>query len=93
MRKATKKKTKRKPNPAFMKAMRPSEALGAIVGTKPIPRTQAMKKIWDYIKKHNRQNPRNRRNILADSKLQRISGKGEFSMFELAKFVNNHLSG
>ena len=89
--KATKKKAKRKPNPAFMKALQPSDVLAAVIGSKPLPRTQVIKKIWDYIKKHNLQNPKNKRNILADDKLKPLFGKKEITMFELAKIVNNHL--
>ncbi len=91
--KATKKKgkTKRKPNAAFMRAMQPSEALSGIVGSRPLPRTQAVKRIWDHIKKHKLQNPANKRNILSDDLLRKLSGKSEFSMFELAKIVNEHL--
>ncbi len=90
--KATKKKAKRKPNAAFMKAMKPSDALAAVIGNKPVPRTEAIKKIWDYIKKHKLQNPKNKRNILADSKLKVLFGKKEVTMFELAGILNKHLS-
>ena len=89
---AKKKKTKIKQNTAFMKAMKPSDALASIIGPKALPRTQVIKKIWDYIKKHDLQNPKNRRNILSDEKLKRLSGKREFSMFDLAKIINNNLS-
>lgn len=89
---AKKAKTKRKPNAAFMKAMTPSADLAAVVGGKALPRTQAVKKIWDYIKKNNLQNPKNRRNILADDKLKKLFGKNEITMFELAKIINKHLS-
>jgi upstream activation factor subunit UAF30 len=90
--KVAKKKTKRKPNAAFMKEMTPSPALAAVVGNKPLPRTQVIKKIWVYIKKHDLQNPKNRRNILADGKLKTLFGKKEVTMFELAGIVNKHLS-
>ncbi|MEE2744738.1 MAG: SWIB/MDM2 domain-containing protein [Bdellovibrionota bacterium] len=97
--KATKKKTakkkasKRKPNEAFMKPMTPSKELAAVVGEKAIPRTQVIKKIWDYIKKNNLQNPKNKRNILADTKLKPIfKGKSEVTMFELAGLIGKHLS-
>ncbi|MBT5670829.1 MAG: hypothetical protein HOJ43_04055, partial [Betaproteobacteria bacterium] len=56
---------KRKPNPAFMKPMTPSAALAAVVGAKPLPRTEVTKKIWKYIKKHDLQDAKNRRNINA----------------------------
>ena len=94
--KATKKvakvKTARKPNAAFMKALTPSAILAEIVGNKPLPRTQVVSKIWDYIKKHNLQNPKNKRNIIADEKLAKLFGKKEVTMFELAGIVGKHLS-
>ena len=87
-----KKAAKRTPNAAFMKAMQPSEALGAVVGSKPIPRTEVTKKIWDYIKKNNLQDAKNRRQINADEKLRPVfGGKKSVSMFEMTKLVNNHL--
>ncbi|MFA6235700.1 MAG: SWIB/MDM2 domain-containing protein [Bacteriovorax sp.] len=85
-------KTPRKPNAAFMKALTPSATLAEIVGNKPLPRTQVVSKIWEYIKKHNLQNPKNRRNILADDKLAKLFGKKEVTMFELAGIVGKHLS-
>ena len=91
--KAKKKASKRKPNEAFMKPMTPSKELAAVVGEKAIPRTQVIKKIWDYIKKNNLQNPKNKRNILADTKLKPIfKGKSEVTMFELAGLIGKHLS-
>ena len=89
--KKAKRKTKRKPNPAFMRALTPSSELAAVIGSKALPRTQAVKKIWDYIRKNDLQNPKNRRNILADMKLKKVFGKGEITMFELAKVLNKHL--
>jgi len=90
--KAKKAKTPRKPNAAFMKALTPSATLAEIVGNKPLPRTQVVSKIWDYIKKNNLQNPKNKRNILADDKLAKLFGKKEVTMFELAGIVGKHLS-
>ena len=90
--KAPKVKTARKPNAAFMKALTPSAILAEIVGNKPLPRTQVVSKIWEYIKKHNLQNPKNKRNILADDKLAKLFGKKEVTMFELAGIVGKHLS-
>ena len=90
--KAPKVKTARKPNAAFMKALTPSAILAEIVGNKPLPRTQVVSKIWDYIKKHNLQNPKNKRNIIADDKLAKLFGKKEVTMFELAGIVGKHLS-
>jgi chromatin remodeling complex protein RSC6 len=90
--KPAKKKSKRKPNPAFMKAMKPTPTLAAVVGSAPLPRTQAVKKIWAYIKRHGLQNKKNRRNIDADAKLRPLfGGKSQATMFELAKYVNKHL--
>ena len=87
-----KKAAKRTPNAAFMKAMQPSDALGAVVGSKPIPRTEVTKKIWDYIRKNNLQDAKNRRQINADDKLRPVfGGKKSVSMFEMTKLVNNHL--
>ena len=85
-------KSARKPNAAFMKALTPSAVLAEIVGNKPLPRTQVVSKIWDYIKKHNLQNPKNKRNIIADDKLAKLFGKKEVTMFELAGIVGKHLS-
>ena len=87
-----KKKTKRKPNPSFMKPQQPDAALGAIVGNKPLPRTQVTKKIWAYIKKNGLQDSQNRRMINADDKLKEVfAGKKQVSMFEMTKLVNQHL--
>jgi chromatin remodeling complex protein RSC6 len=83
---------KRKPNAAFMKAMTPSAALGAVVGEKAIPRTEVTKKIWEYIKKNKLQDSANKRMINADEKLKAVfGGKKQVSMFEMTKLVNNHL--
>jgi upstream activation factor subunit UAF30 len=89
--KAAKKKSARKPNAAFMKPLTPSPALSEVVGSKPLPRTEVIKKIWDYIKKNNLQDKKNRRNINADGKLRPLFGKDQISMFELAKVVNKHV--
>ncbi len=90
--KAPKKKSTRKPNAAFMAPLTPSPALAEIVGSKGIPRTQIIKKIWDYIKKNNLQDKKNRRMINADEKLKVVfAGKTQISMFELAKVVNKHV--
>lgn len=89
--KAAKKKSARKPNAAFMAPLTPSATLAEVVGSKPLPRTEVVKKIWDYIKKNNLQDKKNRRNINADSKLRPIFGKDQISMFELAKVVNKHV--
>ena len=89
---AKKPAAKRKPNAAFMKAMNPSPALAAVVGTTALPRTEVTKKIWDYIKKNKLQDSINRRLINADEKLKLVfGGKKQVSMFEMTKLVSNHL--
>ena len=89
---AAKKKTKRKPNPAFMKAMPPDAALAAVVGDKAMPRTEVTKKLWAYIKKEGLQDKKNRRNINADANLKAVfGGKAMVNMFEMTKLVNKHL--
>ena len=83
----------RKANPALMRPYKVSSELAAVVGAGPMPRSQVVKKMWEYIKKNNLQNPKNKRNIIADDKLKAIfGGKGEVTMFEMAKLVNNHLT-
>jgi chromatin remodeling complex protein RSC6 len=89
--KAAKKKSARKPNAAFMAPLTPSSALAEVIGTKPIPRTEIIKKIWDYIKKNGLQDKNNRRMINADSKLRPVLGKDQVSMFELAKVISKHV--
>ena len=90
--KAAKKKPKRKPNPSFMKPVQPNATLGAIVGNKPLPRTQVTKKMWAYIKKNNLQDTQNRSMINGDDKLKAIfGGKKQVSMFEMTKLVNKHM--
>ena len=83
--------TARKPNAAFMKPLTPSPELAAVIGAQAVPRTEVTKKIWDYIKQHNLQDPANKRNINADAKLRPIFGKDQVTMFELTKLVNAHL--
>jgi upstream activation factor subunit UAF30 len=90
--KAPKKAAKRKPNAAFMAPLTPSAALAEVIGSKPIPRTEIIKKIWDYIKKNGLQDKKNRRMINGDAKLKTVfGGKEQISMFELAKVVNKHV--
>src|SRR5688572_30220287 len=81
--KAAKKKSARKPNAAFMAPLTPSAVLGEVIGTKPLPRTEIVKKIWDYIRKNNLQDKKNRRMINADTKLKPLFGKDQISMFDL----------
>jgi upstream activation factor subunit UAF30 len=89
--KAPKKKSARKPNAAFMAPLTLSPALAEVVGNKPLPRTQIIKKLWDYIKKNGLQDKKNRRMINADAKLRPVLGKDQVSMFELAKVVSKHV--
>ena len=83
--------SKRKPNPAFMRPLTPSASLAAVIGSSAIPRTQVVKKLWDYIKKNKLQDSANRRNINADDKLKAVFGKNQVSMFEMTKIVSKHL--
>ncbi|MBN9383799.1 MAG: SWIB/MDM2 domain-containing protein [Chitinophagaceae bacterium] len=84
-------KKKRTPNAAFMAALTPSPALADVIGSKPLPRTEIVKKIWEYIKKNNLQDKVNKRNINADAKLKVLfGGKSQVSMFDLAKIVGQH---
>ena len=83
----------KKANAAFMKPLQPSEALGKVVGTKAIPRTEVVKKLWIYIKKNDLQDKKNRRNINADANLKVVfGGKSQVSMFDMTKLVSKHLS-
>jgi upstream activation factor subunit UAF30 len=89
---APKKKSARKPNAAFMAPLNVSPELGEVVGSKPLPRTEIIRKIWDYIKKNGLQDKKNKRMINADAKLKTVfGGKNQISMFELAKVVNQHV--
>ncbi len=86
------KKSGRKPNAAFMKPMMPDDKLGAVVGTKAMPRTEVTKQLWGYIKKHGLQDKKNRRMINADDKLKPVfNGKAQVSMFDMTKLVSKHL--
>ena len=77
---------------AFMAPVQPDDALAAVVGREPLPRTEITKRIWDYIRQHNLQDPNNKRNIKADDKLRPVfDGKSEVSMFEMTKLVNGHI--
>jgi len=87
------KKPAKKANAAFMKPMNISEKLAAVIGGNPMPRTEVTKKLWLYIKKHNLQDPKNKRNIKADDKLKAVfAGKAVVNMFEMTKLVGKHLS-
>ena len=79
-------------NPALLKPMNLSAELEAVVGKGPLPRSQVVKLLWVYIKKHDLQNPKNKRNILADEKLLKLfGGKKEVTMFEMTKIVSPHM--
>lgn len=86
------KKSGRKPNAAFMKPVQPDDKLAAIVGSKPLPRTELTKKLWVYIKKNGLQDPKKKTMINADDALKAVfNGKKQVSMFEMTKLVSNHL--
>jgi chromatin remodeling complex protein RSC6 len=86
-------KAAKKPNPALMKPLQPSTELAAVVGSSPLPRTEVVSKVWEYIKANNLQNPANKRETLADDKLQAVfDGKSKVSMFEMNKYFAQHLS-
>ncbi|MFN5581319.1 SWIB/MDM2 domain-containing protein [Gemmatimonas sp.] len=90
---AKKAPAKRTPNAAFMKPLTPSADLAAIVGEKGLPRTEVVKKLWAYIKKHGLQDQKNKRQINADDKLKKVfGGKSSVSMFDMTKLVSKHLS-
>ena len=90
--KPAKKKSARKPNAAFMKPVQPDVVLGAVVGTKPIPRTELTKKLWAYIKKNGLQDKKIRTQINADEALKAVfGGKKAVSMFEMTKLVSKHV--
>jgi len=87
-----KKAPARKPNAAFMKPVSPSPDLAAVVGDKPIPRTEVTKRLWAYIKKNGLQDPKNKRMIKADAALKTVfGGKAQVNMFEMTKLVGKHL--
>jgi upstream activation factor subunit UAF30 len=81
----------KKVNPALMKPLQPSKELAAVVGSKPLPRAEVVSKVWDYIKKHKLQDPQNKREIMADEKLQAVFGKNRVTMFEMNKHLAQHL--
>ncbi len=83
--------TAAKSNSGLMKPLQPSRELAQVVGDKPLPRTEAVSKIWTHIKKYNLQNPQNKREILADDKLEPVFGKKKVTMFEMNKLLAGHL--
>ena len=82
----------KKVNPALMKPLQPSKELAAVVGSDPLPRPEVVRKVWDYIKRNNLQNPQNKREINADSKLEKVFGKKSVTMFEMNKHLAQHLT-
>lgn len=82
----------RKPNAAFLKPVQPDEVLSVIVGSKPLPRTELTKKLWEYIKKNDLQDKKDRRQINADEKLKAVLKKDKVNIFELTKLVSGHVS-
>ncbi|WP_262267337.1 MULTISPECIES: SWIB/MDM2 domain-containing protein [Microvirga] len=89
----TEAKAAKKSNPALAKPLQPSNELAAVVGSSPLPRTEVVSKVWEYIKANNLQNPANKREILADDKLRPVfGGKDKVSMFEMNKHFAQHLS-
>lgn len=84
--------TKKQPSSAFMKPMQVSNALARVVGNGPMPRTEVMKKLWEYIKKHKLQDPKNKRNIIPDNNLKEILGNQPINMFKMTSKVFAHLS-
>jgi chromatin remodeling complex protein RSC6 len=89
---SSKKSSNRKPNAAFMRPVQPDEKLSEIVGSKPLPRSELTKKLWDYIKKNGLQDKKKRTQINADDSLRPVfNGKSQVSMFEMTKLVNGHI--
>lgn len=85
--------TPAKKTTSFMKSMQPSPELALLLGgSKPLPRTEVTKLLWDYIKSHNLQNPANKRNILCDAPMKAVMGKDEVTMFEMTGLTGKHLS-
>jgi len=83
----------KKANSAFMKPLKLSAELEVVVGKGPLPRSEVVKKLWAYIKKNNLQDPKNKRNIVADANLKPVfGGKAVVNMFEMTKLVSKHLS-
>ena len=82
----------KKAGSALMKPVQPSKELGAVVGTKPLPRTEVVSKVWEYIKTNKLQNPKNGREILADDKLKKVFGVEKVTMFEMNKHLSKHLT-
>ena len=85
-------KPAQKPNPALMKPVQPDAVLAVVIGSKPLPRSQVSKKLWDYIKKHGLQDAKKRTQINADDALKAVfGGKKQVTMFEMTKLVSAHI--
>jgi upstream activation factor subunit UAF30 len=82
----------KKVSAALSKPLKVSEQLAEVVGKGPMPRTEVVSGVWDYIRKHDLQNPENRREILADDKLKSVFGQDKVTMFEMNKLLSAHLS-
>ena len=92
VKKPAKKAAKRKPNAAFLKPVSPDSKLAAVVGSKPLPRTELTKKLWDYIKKNKLQDEKKKTLINADDALKVVfGGKKQVTMFEMTKHVSGHV--
>ncbi len=86
-------KGKRKASAAFMKPVQPDEKLSAVIGNEAVSRTEITRKLWDYIRSHNLQDPENKTFIKADDKLKEVfDGKDRVSMFEMTKLVFGHVT-
>jgi upstream activation factor subunit UAF30 len=85
------KSTEKKAPAGLSKPVQPSKELGAIVGEKAMPRTEVISKVWEYIRKHELQNPENKREIIADAELKKVFGKDKATMFEMNKLLSAHL--
>ena len=77
---------------ALQQPLRPSQELAQVVGADPLSRGAVVSKVWAYIRSHNLQNPENRREILADDKLSKVFGKDKVTMFEMNKYLAQHLT-
>ena len=89
---AAKPATPKKPRAATTGTLTPSPALAAVIGDAPTSRPQAIKKLWEYIKAHNLQDPKDKRTIVADDKLRAVLGADSIGMFKLAGIVGQHVS-
>lgn len=80
-------------NSAFMQPVNVSSDLAVIVGAGPMPRTEIVKKVWDYIRKHGCQDTNNKRNIIPDANLAKVFGSSDpIDMFQMTKVLSKHIS-